>query len=83
MTTPRDIEWARLSESARATLRDIALPLSWGLSLDEIGTQLGIPRTTASTRLSRLRAELSAPPASDPGSAPTVSGSTLSDGRRR
>ncbi len=77
MTTPRDIEWTRLSESARATLRDIAMPLSWGLTLDEIGLQLGIPRTTASARLSRLRAELSAPPASGHGGSAAVSSEKL------
>lgn len=47
-----------MSEEGLATLREIALRISLGLSEDEVAEQLGIPKWLVQRRLRRLRDEL-------------------------
>ena len=55
-----DVDWSRLSPTARATLDEIALPVSEGEPLDEIAARLGIEREEVRRRLEELEIEATA-----------------------
>ena len=55
---PHDIDWSLLSEDARRTVREIALPLSQGAERPEIADGLGITARELGKRMGDLRKEL-------------------------
>jgi DNA-directed RNA polymerase specialized sigma24 family protein len=56
--SPEDVEWDALSEESLATLREIALPHSLGLSFEEIADRLGVGTHALTKRMRALREEL-------------------------
>jgi hypothetical protein len=52
------LSWSALSEEAAETVREIAVPLSLGLSHGEVAEQLGVPEAVVGRRLRILRREL-------------------------
>lgn len=54
----RNVDWASLSPRGRAILRQIAVPISLGLSRDEVASQTGRSRRSINRLLDELRAEI-------------------------
>jgi hypothetical protein len=57
-TIPTEIRWSTLSPQGAATMRQVILPLSMGLSTLEIGKRIGISRSSVERLVGELRDEL-------------------------